>query len=154
MERVTKNKVVTFSYVLRDKASGEEIDRSDSFTVLFGAGRLIEGLESRMEGMCVGEQKTFEIPAEEAYGERDEQLVQQVPREYFGDIALEKGMMLRIEPPNSPPMDVIIADFDETFVTMDFNHPLAGRDLICEVVVLNIREATDEERQQGFATEL
>ncbi len=56
-------------------------------------------------------------------------------------------MMLRIEPPNSPPMDVIIADFDETFVTMDFNHPLAGRDLIYEVVVLNIREATDEERQ-------
>ncbi|HHG74702.1 FKBP-type peptidyl-prolyl cis-trans isomerase [Persephonella sp.] len=151
--KATSNKVVTFHYTLKDKETGQVLDSSQEYgqplTVLFGAENIIPGLESRMEGMEVGEQRTIEVPASEAYGEKNPELIQQVPREYFQGIELEKGMPLQAQTPDGQIINMIVVDFDENSVTVDMNHPLAGKDLVFDVEVVNVRDASLEEIQHG-----
>jgi FKBP-type peptidyl-prolyl cis-trans isomerase SlyD len=151
--KATGNKVVTFHYTLKDKETGEVLDSSQEYgqplTVLFGAENIIPGLESRMEGMEVGEKRTIEVPAEEAYGEKNPELIQQVPREYMQGIELEKGMPLQAQTPEGQIINMIVVEFDENTVTVDMNHPLAGKDLVFEVEVVNVRDASLEEIQHG-----
>ncbi len=151
--KATGNKVVTFHYTLKDKETGEVLDSSQAYgqplTVLFGAENIIPGLESRMEGMEVGEKRTIEVPASEAYGEKNPELVQQVPRGYFQGIELEEGMPLQAQTPEGQIINMIVVNFDENSVTVDMNHPLAGKDLIFEVEVINVRDASLEEIKHG-----
>jgi len=151
--KATSNKVVTFHYTLKDKETGQVLDSSQEFgqplTVLFGAENIIPGLESRMEGMEAGEQRTIEVPASEAYGEKNPELIQQVPREYFQGIELQKGMPLQAQTPDGQIINMIVVDFDENSVTVDMNHPLAGKDLVFDVEVINVRDASLEEIQHG-----
>ncbi|NPA13356.1 MAG: peptidylprolyl isomerase [Aquificae bacterium] len=153
--KATNNKVVTFHYTLKDKETGEVLDSSQQhgqpLTVLFGANNIIPGLESRMEGMEVGEKKTIEVPAAEAYGEKDPQLIQKVPREYFQGIELQKGMPLQAQTPDGQIINMTVVDFNDQEVTVDMNHPLAGKDLVFEVEVVNVRDASLEEIQHGHA---
>jgi len=94
--QVSKDKVVTFHYVIKDKETGEVIEDSkehgEPAKVLFGRNILLEGLEKGMMGMEEGERRTIEVKPEEGYGEVDPELIQKVPREYFGDIKLERGI--------------------------------------------------------------
>ncbi|SNZ10563.1 FKBP-type peptidyl prolyl cis-trans isomerase /Apo-metallochaperone SlyD [Persephonella hydrogeniphila] len=151
--KATSNKVVTFHYTLKDKETGQVLDSSQEYgqplTVLFGAENIIPGLESRMEGMETGEKRTIEVPAEEAYGTKNPELVQQVPKEYFQGIELEKGMPLQAQTPDGQIINMIVVDFDDNTVTVDMNHPLAGKDLVFEVEVVNVRDASLEEIQHG-----
>jgi len=111
----------------------------------------IPGLESRMEGMEVGETRTIEVPAAEAYGEKDPNLIQQAPREYFQGVELEKGLPLQAQTPEGQIINMIVVDFDENTVTVDLNHPLAGKDLIFKVEVTDVRDASLEEIKHGHA---
>ncbi|WP_456400106.1 FKBP-type peptidyl-prolyl cis-trans isomerase [Persephonella sp.] len=151
--KATSNKVVSFHYTLKDKETGEVLDSSQihgqPLTVLFGANNIIPGLESRMEGMEVGESKTIEVPASEAYGEKDPNLIQQAPREYFQGVELEKGLPLQAQTPEGQIINMVVIDFDDNTVTVDLNHPLAGKDLIFEVEVTNVRDASLEEIKHG-----
>ncbi len=153
--KATSNKVVSFHYTLKDKETGEILDSSQAhgqpLTILFGANNIIPGLESRMEGMEVGETKTIEVPAAEAYGEKDPNLIQQAPREYFQGVELEKGLPLQAQTPEGQIINMIVVDFDENTVTVDLNHPLAGKDLIFEVEITNVRDASLEEIKHGHA---
>jgi FKBP-type peptidyl-prolyl cis-trans isomerase SlyD len=148
-QSVEKNKVVSFHYVLKDKETGNLIESSresgQPVTFLVGAGEIIPGLESRMLGMSAGESRSIEVPSEEAYGPRNPELVQKAPREYFQNIPLEKGLPLQAQTPEGRIVNMVVVDFDEQTVTVDMNHPLAGRDLIFEVEVLDVREASPEE---------
>ncbi|ACO03534.1 MAG TPA: peptidylprolyl isomerase [Persephonella sp.] len=153
--KATSNKVVSFHYTLKDKETGEVLDSSQvhgqPLTVLFGANNIIPGLESRMEGMEVGETRTIEVPAAEAYGEKDPNLIQQAPREYFQGVELEKGLPLQAQTPEGQIINMIVVDFDENTVTVDLNHPLAGKDLIFKVEVTDVRDASLEEIKHGHA---
>lgn len=153
--KATSNKVVTFHYTLKDKETGQILDSSQEYgqplTVLFGADNIIPGLENRMEGMETGEKRTIEVPATEAYGEKNPELVQQVPKDYFQGIELEKGMPLQAQTPEGQIINMIVVDFDENSVTVDMNHPLAGKDLVFEVEIVNVRDASLEEIQHGHA---
>ncbi|MEO0138737.1 MAG: peptidylprolyl isomerase [candidate division WOR-3 bacterium] len=153
--QIEKDKVVTFHYVLKDKETGEVIDSSRDYgepvKVLFGRNLIIEGLERGMMGMKEGETRVIEVKAEDAYGEVDPNLIQKVPREYFGDLELEKGMPLRAQTPDGQFIDMVVVDFDEENVIVDLNHPLAGKDLVFEVEVINVRDATPEELEHGHA---
>jgi len=153
--KATSNKVVTFHYTLKDKETGQVLDSSQEhgqpLTVLFGAENIIPGLESRMEGMETGEKKTIEVPASEAYGEKNPELIQKVPREYFQGIELEKGMPLQAQTPDGQIINMIVLDFDDETVTVDMNHPLAGKDLVFDVEVVNVRDASLEEIKHGHA---
>ncbi|MCX7738484.1 MAG: peptidylprolyl isomerase [Hydrogenothermaceae bacterium] len=151
--QVDVRNVVSFDYVLRDKETGEVIDSSagNPLTFLVGVGHIIPGLEKRMIGMVQGEKRTVEVPAEEAYGPIDPNLIQQAPREYFQGIDLEVGLPLQAQTPEGQIISMVIVDFDENTVTVDLNHPLAGRDLVFDIEIVHIREATPEEVLHGHA---
>ncbi len=146
---VEKNTVVSFHYVLKDTESGNvlESSRESGQPVVFmvGAGEIIPGLESRMIGMKAGESKSIDVPPEEAYGQRNPELVQKAPREYFQNVPLEVGLPLQAKTPEGQTINMIVVDFDDQTVTVDLNHPLAGRTLTFEVEVLSVREATPDE---------
>ncbi len=148
-QSVEKNAVVSFHYTLKDKETGSVIESSresgQPVTFLVGAGEIIPGLESRMMGMTSGESKEIEVPAQEAYGPRNPELIQKAPREYFQNIPLEKGLPLQAQTPEGGVVNMVVVDFDDQTVTVDMNHPLAGRDLIFDVEVLDIREASPDE---------
>jgi len=148
-QSVEKNAVVSFHYTLKDKETGNVIESSKEggqpVTFLVGAGEIIPGLESRMLGMNRGETKDIEVPAEEAYGPRNPELIQKAPREYFQNVPLEKGLPLQAQTPEGKVINMIVVDFDDQTVTVDMNHPLAGRDLVFEVEILDVREASPDE---------
>jgi peptidylprolyl isomerase len=122
---------------------GSEFDSSagsDPISFTLGAGEVIPGFEEAIEGMSTGEKKTQHIPAENAYGERRDELVFTVPKEQMpeggGDI--EVGDMLRVGFPDGSSAAVQVADVDAGSVTLDANHPLAGKNLTFELELVKI----------------
>lgn len=150
---IQANAVVSIHYAVSDE-SGEQLDSSagkDPLTYLHGANNIISGLEKALEGKDVGDQVQVNIPPEEAYGERMEQLVEAVPREAFGDVEnLEVGMRFQAQTDKGE-ISVVITDIEDDQVTVDGNHPLAGKALNFDVEVSDVREATEEEIAHGHA---
>ena len=123
-------------------SDGSEFDSSAggkpiSFTL--GAGEVIPGFETAIEGMSTGQKKTETIAAENAYGERRDELVFTVERDQMpeGD-DVEVGDMLRIGFPDGSSAAVQVAALDDGSVTLDANHPLAGKDLTFELELVSI----------------
>ncbi|NPA53704.1 MAG: peptidylprolyl isomerase [Aquificae bacterium] len=155
--KVEKDKVVKFHYVLKDKETGEILDSSyqyqEPLAFLVGAQNIIPGLEKQMEGMEEGEKKTIEVKSSEAYGEVNPNLIQKLPRSEFSGIELQKGMVLQAQDPYGNIIPIKVIDFNENEVVIDANHPLAGKDLVFEVEVVSVRDATPEEISHGHAHE-
>lgn len=104
-----------------------------------GAGQIIPGLDTKIEGMTVGEKETVTIPVEEGYGERDERQVEVVPRSAIPEnIELQVGGVLQAQTPDGRAVQLVVKDVDDTQVTVDANHPLAGHELTFEVEVVEI----------------
>jgi FKBP-type peptidyl-prolyl cis-trans isomerase 2 len=112
---------------------GTEFDSSrggEPLSFTLGEGNIIPGFERAVEGMETGETRTVTISAEQAYGERRDELVQDLPRTAIpDDIELSRGLVLHAEGPGGETLVFTVAAFDEATVTVDGNHPLAGRDL-------------------------
>jgi FKBP-type peptidyl-prolyl cis-trans isomerase 2 len=105
-----------------------------------GDGNMIKGFDSAVYGMAVGDKKTVTIPAAEAYGERRDDMMIEVPVEQVpADIKPELGMVLQLQGGNGQPMPVTVVDIDETKITLDANHDLAGKDLIFEIELMTIK---------------
>jgi peptidylprolyl isomerase len=123
-------------------ADGTEFDTSsggDPISFTLGAGEVIPGFETAIEGMSAGDRKTETIPAENAYGERRDELVFTVDREQMppGN-EVEVGDVLRIGFPDGTSASVQVAALDGASVTLDANHPLAGKDLTFELELVSI----------------
>lgn len=104
-----------------------------------GVGQMIPGFEKAVLGMKVGEKKTVTIPSDEAYGPRRDDMVVEVPREQLpSDITPEVGLLLETTRPDGGTIIVIITKVTDTTVTIDANHPLAGKDLIFEIELVKI----------------
>lgn len=151
--RIADDCVVQFRYRLTDDA-GELIDASPEdrpLAYLHGAGNIIPGLEKAMTGHVAGDRFDVVVPPEEGYGERNEALVQQVPRELFSGVdEIEPGMRFSAESAQGPVM-VVVTAVDEDTVTVDGNHLLAGRTLHFAIEVVDVRQATEEELAHGHA---
>jgi FKBP-type peptidyl-prolyl cis-trans isomerase 2 len=107
------------------------------FTV--GSGQIIPGLDRAIAGMSVGEKKTVDVPAAEAYGDRNPEGVQSVPRTEVPDhIPLDPGTQLEVQTGDGRTLPVTVADVTEEKVVLDANHPLAGKDLTFEVELVEI----------------
>lgn len=136
---IKNNQNVAMNYELR---INEELIEStmdkDSINFVFGSGQIIPGLESRIEDMNEGETKVVNVPANEAYGEYDEELSQILPIEDFEGINLEIGMVLEGEEENEQPIRATVTEVTEEDVTVDYNHPLAGCDLEFTVLIKSI----------------
>jgi len=148
---VVENAVVTIDYTLKDN-DDVLIDSSENvgpLAFLFGAGNVIPGLEAALLGKKEGDEVQANISPENAYGERQEDMQQQVPKELFGGIEnIEMGMQFQSETDQGPVM-VTVVKIEDEMVTVDGNHPLAGVDLNFDVTVRGVREATAEELEHG-----
>ena len=121
---------------------GTEFDTSvgsEPIVFTIGEGQVIPGFETAVEGMKTGEKKKERIQASEAYGDRREELVFTVSREQMPDgTDVEVGDMLRVGFPDGSNAAVQVAAMDEQSVTLDANHPLAGKDLTFELELVGI----------------
>lgn len=107
------------------------------FTI--GEGEVISGFEKAVIGMSEGEAKTFTVPVEEAYGQRNEEMVVAVERSHVpADLTPEVGMRLEVTQEDGREFPVVITEVSETHVTLDANHPLAGRDLTFDIKLVEI----------------
>jgi peptidylprolyl isomerase len=117
------------------------VDR-EPFEFIIGQGMVIPGLENGVVGMNEGESKTLNISAEEAYGLRREDLLTVIERSQMpANIDLKIGMVLQARGPDGGATSVIVRDMDGENVTLDFNHPLAGKELIFEVNLIKVSPA-------------
>lgn len=109
------------------------------FTV--GSGQVIKGFDDGVLGMNEGEKKTIDIPVEDAYGPANEEMIFTLNRSDIPeDIPLETGVTLNMHEDGNPrPIPVIVRKLDETSVTLDANHPLAGQDLVFEVELVGVK---------------
>ena len=150
--QIKKNTVVTMDYHLRDDENTVIDSSGDSgpFPYLHGAGGIIPGLESAMEGKKAGDNVKVRIPPEEGYGERDDSLLQSVPRENFQGIDdISVGMQFQTPMEDGSQQVVTVMTVDDKQITVDGNHPLAGVPLNFDVTVVDVRDATDEELEHG-----
>ncbi len=148
---IEKNRVVTLHYTLRDD-QGSVIDSSSGrgpLSYLHGKGNIIPGLEQALAGKAAGDKLDVTVAPAQGYGLRDERLVQIVPRHKFGEVTdLAPGMQVRATGAQGPRL-VTVVRVDRDFVTVDGNHPLAGRTLHFSVEVAEVRKATHEEVSHG-----
>jgi FKBP-type peptidyl-prolyl cis-trans isomerase SlyD len=149
--QIEKNRVVTLNYTLRDE-QGTVIDTSSGrapLAYLHGKGNIIPGLEDALAGKAAGDTLDVTVAPERGYGPRDERLVQIVPRVRFGEISsLAPGMQVQTGGPQGR-RTVTVVRVDPDFVTVDGNHPLAGRTLHFSVEIADVRKATHEEVSHG-----
>lgn len=121
---------------------GTEFDSSagrDPLEFALGSGQVIAGFDNAVDGMAVGEKKSVTIPPAEAYGERHEQLVQEVPKSALPDeISPQVGMQLQSQSPEGNVMNLVVTDVSEESITVDANHPLAGQALTFAIELVEI----------------
>lgn len=149
--KVAENSVVVIDYKLTDN-DGEVIDSSEGagpLAYLHGMGNIITGLEEALLGKEAGDVVQASIEPAKGYGERQEDMKQEVPRELFSGIDnIELGMQFQSETEQGPVMVTVVA-VEEEMVTVDGNHPLAGVHLNFDVTIREVREASEEELEHG-----
>ncbi len=145
--KVAEKKIVEISYkgTLADGSVFSESEAGKPLSFMMGVGKLIPALEKGLLGLKVGEKKTITVKAADAYGEYDPAALQEVPKDQFPkDTSLTVGQHFQVQT-QAGVMTVTIAAIKDKTVTVDFNHPLAGKDLTFAVEVVKIRDATKEE---------
>ena len=148
---ITNNHVVTINYTLKDN-DDNILDKSEdgSFCYLHGASNIIPGLENALTGKTTGENISVTIAPEEAYGLRDEEKLQEVPRSMFPpEQEIEAGTQFNAEGPDGQAVTVTVRKVEGDTVTVDGNHPLAGITLNFDVTVHAVRDASAEELEHG-----
>lgn len=141
MQQVKKGDKIKVHYHGR-LTSGETFDSSEGRDPLefeVGSGMVIKGFDEGVTGMAVGEKKTINIPAEEAYGPKNDEMLVDMPKNNFPeDIQLEVGLPLVMSDQNGQQFQVVVVDIKDDVVTLDGNHPLAGKELIFDLELVGI----------------
>jgi FKBP-type peptidyl-prolyl cis-trans isomerase SlyD len=153
--KIEKNKMVSIIYELRESnAEGkiiEVLDESRPLTFLFGSGKLLPVFEEKINLLGEGDNFSFTLDSGSAYGEQREEMIINIPLSVFetdGRIDEELcrvGNTVPMVDNSGNPLNGTIIEISDSFVLMDFNHPMAGVDLHFSGKILNIREATEEE---------
>ena len=153
---IADNQVVQFHYTLRH---GEELIETsagkDPAAYLHGHGNVIPGLEKAMEGKQAGDTFSVTVPPSEGYGQRNEANQQRIPIKHLhGDkkskSKIRAGMVVSVETEEGP-RQVTVVKAGKFNVDVDSNHPLAGRTLVFDVEIIDVRDATEEEATHGHA---
>ena len=146
------NKVIGIEYTLKDAKTGEQLDTNVGQAPLefvSGKGQIIKGLEDKLVNMSANEEADVLVEPKDGYGEYNDEAVQTLPKEQFAGIELSEGMSLYGQGEHGETIQVVVKSFDDTSVTIDYNHPMAGRTLMFSVAILSLRDATEEEIQSG-----
>lgn len=150
-EKIVDDVVVSLAYKLT--VEGEVLDEaadSDAIQFLQGRKNIIPGLESQLAGMKVGDSKRVVVNAEQGYGPIDKNAVEDIALSEFPEgVKPEIGMELEIKDQEGNEMWGRVLSLQGDTVTMDFNHPLAGKELHFDVKVVDLRQATGDELAHG-----
>ena len=147
-----KRRVFAFNYVLKG-ADGQQLDASEAgepLAFLEGTGQIIPKLEEEVIHMKEGEKKTIKLAAADSYGLPDPKMLMNVPKEELAHLKVEVGAYLQLNLGEQTKV-VRVTSVDDTNVVLDGNHPLAGVDLVFDIDLVTVREATAEEAQHGHA---
>ena len=149
--KVQDGQVISMDYTLR--VDGEILDSSAGHApleFLQGAGNIIPGLEQELYGMALGESKNVIVQPEDGYGILDPDAFVNVPRDQFpANIPMDIGVEIQVTDESGNPMNARIDSVDDDNVTLDFNHPLAGKELHFDMTIVGLRDASDEENEHG-----
>jgi FKBP-type peptidyl-prolyl cis-trans isomerase SlyD len=149
---IKDNSAVSFHYTLTDD-DGQQLDSSvgkEPLAYLHGAGNIIPGLENALTGKAVGDAMTVAVAAAEGYGEVQKELIQDVPRSSFQGIdEIEVGMQFEAQTGQGGAVPVTVTAVTDETITVDGNHPLAGKNLNFDVTIEAVRDATEEELERG-----
>jgi FKBP-type peptidyl-prolyl cis-trans isomerase SlyD len=152
MTITNENCVVGIEYEVKQAGTTEVVDSNKGAAPLefiIGRGQIIPGLENALVGMSQGESGDIMVVAAEAYGEVNPEAIQTLPIDQFAGIDLVEGMQLYGQGEGGQTVQVTVKSFDDKEVNIDFNHPLAGKDLMFSVTVVSAREATADEISSG-----
>ena len=141
MTQVKSGDTVRIHYTgtLADGTTFDSSEGRDPLEFAVGSGQIIPGLDAAMPGMEVGEKKTVNVPADQAYGQADPAARQAVPRaDIPDDIPLDLGTQLQVQTAQGQAMTVTVAEVTESEVTLDANHPLAGKDLTFDIELVEV----------------
>jgi FKBP-type peptidyl-prolyl cis-trans isomerase SlyD len=155
---ISKDHVVAISYTLKEKGTEsiiEKVEATDPFVFLFGAGNLLEKFEENLNGKAKGDAFDFILMAPDAYGILEADAIVDVPIEVFmnngklmEDIVIP-GKQVRLVDQQGNPLTGIVLERGLEKIKIDFNHPMAGKDLHFTGIVIEIRPATEEELAHG-----
>ncbi|OOV86762.1 FKBP-type peptidyl-prolyl cis-trans isomerase [Oceanospirillum linum] len=150
---ISKDKVVQFYYTLRDEA-GELLESNvgaDPVAYLHGHKNMMPGVEKALEGREAGGEFTVTLPPEETYGVRRENSEQRVPVKHLMGAKRWKPGMMAVVQTEQGQRQVTVIKVGKFMVTVDTNHPMAGKTLTFDMVVADVRDATSEEIAHGHA---
>jgi len=155
---IQKNHVVAISYTLKEKGSEsiiEKVEETDPFIFLFGSGSLLEKFEENLNGKAIGDPFDFILMASDAYGVMEADAIVDVPIEVFmqngklmEDLVIP-GRQVRLQDQNGNPLTGIVLERGLEKIKIDFNHPMAGKNLHFVGKVIEVRPATNEEIDHG-----
>lgn len=144
MMQVKNGDTVSIHYTgtLNDGTTFDSSEGRDPLAFQVGSGQIIPGLDTALPGMAVGDKKTVNVPCDQAYGPVNPDMRQQVQRaEIPAEIPTEIGTRLQMQAQNGQVIPVVVVDANETTVTLDANHPLAGQDLTFAIELVDIKPA-------------
>lgn len=149
---IEQNKVVTMNFTLKDDEGNvlDSTEKGGPFSYISGTNMVLPKLEEALNGMLIGSKKNLKLEAKDGYGNYNDDAIQVVGKENFPeDIVLEIGMEYMANSPDGVKMPFTISNVDGEEITIDFNHPLAGKNLNFDIELLNVRDATAEELSHG-----
>jgi len=152
MTITNENCVVGIEYEVKEVGTDEVVDSNKGgqpLEFIMGIGQIIPGLENSLVGMSKDESGDIEVKSTDAYGAIDPEALQTLPRDQFEGVDLIEDMTLYGQGQQGEQVQIIVKSFDDENVNVDFNHPLAGKDLIFSVTVLTARETTADETASG-----
>lgn len=147
------NKVISIEYNLVDADTKEQLDSNvggQPLEFISGKGQIIQGLEDKLVEMNIGDKSDVLVEPAQGYGEYKDEAVQVLPKEQFAGIELTEGMALYGTGENGETVQVIVKGFTDDEVSIDYNHPMAGKKLLFSVEVLTERAATEDEVTSGM----
>ncbi|MEA3498779.1 MAG: peptidylprolyl isomerase [Campylobacterota bacterium] len=146
------NKVMSIEYTLNDAKTQEQLDTNVGgapLEFITGQGQIIPGLESKLVELSAGEKANVMVEPADAYGEYNDEAIQTLPKEQFAGVDLVEGMTLYGTGEQGETVQVVVKAIAGDDVTIDYNHPMAGKSLMFTVAVTDVRAATEEEIQTG-----
>ena len=151
---IEANQIVSIEYEVKD---GDTVVDSnvggEALVFMFGKGQIIPGLENGIVNMNIGEKGDILVKPEDAYGEYNEEATQEVPADQFAGIDLAVGMTLYGQGEDGGTVQVTVQEIKDETIVIDFNHPLAGKELMFSVAINNVRDASAEETMTGIPAE-
>jgi FKBP-type peptidyl-prolyl cis-trans isomerase SlyD len=148
---IDKNSFVTIDYLINlgEAETYPPDGKAEEISFCMGGGAMPPGLEEALMGMKVDDTKVINLSADQAYGELDDELLMEVPRSDFGpEVELRPGLVFETENEDGEVVYFIVQEVRPETVLIDFNHPLAGKDLEVSFTIRQVREATPEDLRE------